>query len=62
MIPSEVAAIATLIWPGWEETDSEASKEVVAAAWRIFRAGYRQPATPAWLGSRNPEQLYDEGK
>lgn len=41
MIPSEVGAIAYLIYPQWTETDDETLQEVLAAAWRIFNAGYR---------------------
>jgi hypothetical protein len=44
MIPSEVAAIANLIEPKWAEIDDEASNEVIAAAYRIYDAGYRKPA------------------
>lgn len=41
MIPSEVSAIANLIFSDWRITDDLASKEVLAAAWRIYNAGYR---------------------
>lgn len=42
MIPSEVAAIADLIWPDWSNTDDDlARSDVLAAAYRIFNAGYR---------------------
>jgi hypothetical protein len=41
MIPTEVAAIATLIWPVWRDSDDEeAVGEVIASAWRIHNAGY----------------------
>jgi hypothetical protein len=43
MIPSEVAAIATLIWPDWGNLEDEDSNEVIAAAYRIYNAGYRIP-------------------
>ncbi len=42
MIPSEVAAIATLIWPDWGDLDDDDSNEVIAAAYRIYNAGYRK--------------------
>ena len=48
MIPSEVADIATLIFPHWtelDECDEEARKEIVAAAYCIYEAGYRLPVT-----------------
>ena len=41
MIPSEVVAIADLIAPGWCGMDDQASAEVIAAAYRIYNAGYR---------------------
>jgi hypothetical protein len=43
VIPSEVADIAELIAPGWGDMDDEASSEVIAAAYRIYNAGYRRP-------------------
>lgn len=42
MIPTEVADIAALICPEWAALDDDASAEVIAAAWRIHRAGYRK--------------------
>jgi hypothetical protein len=42
MIPSEVAAIADLIFPQWRDADDAASNEVLSAAWRIYNAGYRK--------------------
>ena len=42
MIPPEVAAIADLIFPKWPEADEQASAEVLAAAWRLYNAGYRR--------------------
>jgi hypothetical protein len=42
MIPSEVAAIATLIWPDWADLEGEDHREILAAAYRIYNAGYRQ--------------------
>jgi hypothetical protein len=44
MIPSEVAALATLIWPDWADLEEEDCREVIAAAWRIHNAGYRVAA------------------
>lgn len=41
MIPSEVAAIATLIWPDWADLEEDDCHEVIAAAYRIYNAGYR---------------------
>ena len=41
MIPTEVAAIATLIWPDWADLPNEDSNEIIAAAYRIHNAGYR---------------------
>jgi hypothetical protein len=46
MIPTEVAAIADLIFPQWTETDDIALNEVLEAAWRIYRAGYRRQEGP----------------
>ncbi len=43
MIPSEVAAIAELICPGWTDGDDITLNEVMEAAWRIYNAGYRLP-------------------
>ena len=49
MIPSEVAAIATLIAPGWPDLDDDnqeeaaALREIIAAAYRVYHAGYRCP-------------------
>lgn len=44
MIPSEVAAIATLIWAEWANTDDDdARQQVIDAAWRIHNMGYRRP-------------------
>lgn len=43
MIPPEVAAIASLIWPGWADLPDEDSNEVIAAAYRIHNAGYALP-------------------
>ncbi len=42
MIPTEVAAIARLIWPNWADLEDDDSNEVIAAAYRIYNAGYRQ--------------------
>jgi len=42
MIPLEIAAIASLIWPNWAELPVEDSKEVLDAAWRVYLAGYRR--------------------
>ncbi len=43
MIPSEVSDIATLIWPEFDfDVRDDASKEVLAAAWRIYNSGYRK--------------------
>lgn len=49
MIPTEVAAIADLICADWPEIEDDAADEVIAAAWRIYHAGYRieQPADSA---------------
>jgi hypothetical protein len=44
MIPSEVAAIADLIFPEWRDTDDLTLNEVLEAAWRIHNAGYRVAA------------------
>lgn len=44
MIPSEVAAIADLIFPEWRDTTDLALNEVLEAAWRIYNAGYRMTA------------------
>lgn len=41
MIPSEVSAIANLIWPGWADGDDITLNEVIEAAWRVYNAGYR---------------------
>jgi hypothetical protein len=49
MIPTEVAAIATLIWPDWADLEEDDCQEVIAAAWRIHKAGYRVAAAPAEL-------------
>lgn len=46
MIPSEVAAIADLIAPGWGEMEDDASREVIRAAYRIYNAGYRLTLHP----------------
>ncbi len=43
MIPSEVAALAELICPGWTDGDDITLNEVMEAAWRIHNAGYRLP-------------------
>lgn len=43
MIPSEVAAIAYLIFPAWTDTNDITLNEVLEAAWRIYNAGYRIP-------------------
>jgi urease accessory protein UreH len=42
VIPSEVVDIADLLAPGWAEEDEEFQCEVLAAAWRIYNAGYRR--------------------
>ena len=42
MIPLEIAAIATLIWPNWAELPVYDQKEVLDAARRIYLAGYRR--------------------
>lgn len=42
MIPTEVAAIAELICPGWASADDTVSDEVIEAAWRLHNAGYRK--------------------
>lgn len=48
MIPSAVAALADLIWPHWDQLDEEDKEEkmalddILAAAWRVYNAGYRQ--------------------
>lgn len=42
MIPSEVADLADLIWPGWRDVDDITFSEVLEAAWRIYNAGYRK--------------------
>lgn len=47
MIPIEVAQLATLIWDGWEEQDPEDQKEILAAAQRIYAAGWRRPQETA---------------
>ena len=47
MIPTEIAALATLIFDGWPELDEddagdrEALRSIFAAARRIHDAGYR---------------------
>jgi hypothetical protein len=41
---AEVAAIADLIFKDWAACDDIASKEVLAAAYRIYNAGYRKVA------------------
>lgn len=46
MIPSEVGAIAHLIFPEWTETDDLTLNEVLEAAWRIYNAGYRKESEP----------------
>lgn len=49
MIPTEVADLATLIWPHWAEMDDDdgedkvALKQILDAAYRIYTAGYRRP-------------------
>ena len=43
MIPLEVAEIAVLIWADWNDLPADDRKEVLAAAWRIYNAGYRKP-------------------
>jgi hypothetical protein len=50
MIPSEVSAIADLIWPHWRDClasddceDRAAGTDVLDGAWRIYNAGYRIP-------------------
>jgi hypothetical protein len=42
MIPPEIAAIANLIWPNWDVLVDEDANEVIAAAYRIYNAGYRR--------------------
>lgn len=42
MIPSEVADIATLIFAHWATAEPEAQSEILDAAWRIYKAGYRR--------------------
>jgi hypothetical protein len=42
MIPPEIAALASLIWPGWADLAEEDCHEVIAAARRIHEAGYRK--------------------
>jgi hypothetical protein len=46
VIPQEVADIASLIWPYWpdDDQDDEDTKQIIAAAYRIYNAGYRKPA------------------
>jgi hypothetical protein len=52
MIPTEVALIATLIWPHWAELDDDdpeekaALNDVLSGAWRVYNAGYRKPSDP----------------
>lgn len=47
MIPSEVGAIADLIFPDWADLDADdpgearSFSEIIAAAYRIYDAGYR---------------------
>lgn len=49
MIPTEVADLATLIWPHWADLDEDdaddkiALREIIAGAYRIHNAGYRKP-------------------
>jgi hypothetical protein len=50
MIPSEVSAIADLIWPDWHDLlssddceDRAAGQDVLDGAWRIHKAGYCKP-------------------
>ena len=53
MIPSEVAAIADLIWPDWADLDSDnpndarSLKEIIDGAYRIYNAGYRRTTDSA---------------
>jgi hypothetical protein len=50
MIPTEVADIANLIWPGWSDIDCENPEnesmfsEILAGACRIYNAGYQLTA------------------
>lgn len=49
MIPTEVNEIADLIWPEWIANLDEDGRfkkmadNTLAAAWRIYNAGYRSP-------------------
>ena len=48
MIPSEIAAIADLIFPDWADLDPEDPEEassfngIIEGAYRIYNAGYRR--------------------
>lgn len=44
MVPTDVAAIATLICDFWPELDDDdpTFQDVLKAAWRIYNAGYRK--------------------
>ena len=35
MIPSEVADIADMIFPGWADAEDDVQRDILAAAWRI---------------------------
>lgn len=41
MIPTEIAKIMALIYPAWPDSEEDDIREIVAAAQRIWDAGYR---------------------
>lgn len=45
-IPSYIAEIADLLQPSWATLPEIVAVEILALAWKIYKAGYRKVAEP----------------